>query len=67
MKIETSDKPIPRGKYDLHLNELKKGKTLIKLNKEAYNGVRQACYRNQLNIYGKKQQDGTYSMRLLTQ
>lgn len=68
MKIETSDKPLTRSKYEGHLDVLKDGKTLINLEYKFYKGLRSLCYKRFLNldyrIITKKQVDGKYSIRL---
>jgi len=68
MKIETSDTPLPRSRYQGFIEELLKGKTIINLEHKFYNSIRQACYKQELNleyrIHTRKQQDGRYAICL---
>tara|TARA_R110001592_G_scaffold3939_1_gene22377 strand:+ start:1425 stop:1649 length:225 start_codon:yes stop_codon:yes gene_type:complete len=68
MKIETSDEPLVRSKYQGFIDSLKQGKTVINLEHASYNGIRQACYKQELNleyrIHTRKQQDGRYAICL---
>jgi len=50
MKIETSDTPLPRSRYQGFIEELLKGKTIINLEHKFYNSIRQACYKQELNL-----------------
>tara|TARA_B100001059_G_C17783807_1_gene555867 strand:- start:1245 stop:1469 length:225 start_codon:yes stop_codon:yes gene_type:complete len=68
MKIETSDTPLPRSRYQGFIEELLRGKTIINLEHKFYNSIRQACYKQELNleyrIHTRKQQDGRYAICL---
>ena len=68
MKIETSDTPLPRSRYQGFIEELLKGKTIINLEHKFYISIRQACYKQEINleyrIHTRKQQDGRYAICL---